>query len=125
MSGDGKTSRSFLVLGTLPEACVIPVDEVREVIGSGVLPQKTFALDSLGLSGRPGVPERLLVLARAPEGPYLQFRAEMVQKELQMADLLPLPVRPFAQSLFSALVVQEHRVIGLLLHVERLLGRAS
>lgn len=121
-------ARSFLVLGTLPEACVIPVDEVREVVGSDSAPGsdgrpvKTWNLETLGLSGRPGAPERLLVLVRAPHGPYLQFAAEVAQKELRIGDLLPLPARPFSASLFSALVVQDQRVVGLMLDVGRLLG---
>lgn len=141
MSEEGEKSRSVLVLGTLPTACVIPVEEVREVVGSGVshsdyshlpiaegegaLPPKTLTLATLGLLGLAGAPERLLVLVRAPHGPYLQFAAEVVQEELQSGDLLPLPARPFADSWFSALVVQDERVIGLMLDVERLLGRAS
>lgn len=122
-------SVEYLILDTLPEACVIPVDEVQEILGSSrgesSLPFAPLSLESLGLSGRPGAPERFLVLARAPQGPYLRCSAEVAQKELNEVDLLPLPARPFSRSLFSALVIQDERVLGLMLDVGRLLRCAK
>lgn len=119
-------SRTCLILATLPEACVIPTDEVRGVFAPDMRRDgRILSLATLGFSGQPGAPERLLVLTRAPSGPYLHFFAEVSHKEVPEGDLLPLPERPFLQSLVSALVVQEQSVLGLLIDVQRLLSRAE
>lgn len=98
------------------------MEEVRGVIDSeSVEGHDTLPLEGLGLRGAAGDKSRLVVFVRAPEGPYLRFCGDIGFEEIGEDDVLYLPPRPFSGSAFSAVVLHEGEVMGLMLNAHQVL----